>query len=64
MGTKESGSPLDVKGGINRKSLRNATRRMSAEGFDAFIDAISRPAAPVTELVEVIRRAAPWEKSP
>lgn len=35
--------------------------RMSAEGFDAFMSAISGPAAPVTEMVDLFRRVAPWE---
>jgi uncharacterized protein (DUF1778 family) len=35
--------------------------RMSAEGFGAFIEAVSGPATPVHEMVEVARRAAPWE---
>ena len=36
--------------------------RMSPEGFDAFIQAVSAPAAPVPEMVEALRRKAPWEK--
>jgi uncharacterized protein (DUF1778 family) len=35
--------------------------RMSAEGFDAFMAAVSGPAAPAPEMVELFRRAAPWE---
>jgi len=35
--------------------------RMSAEGFDAFMAAVSGPAAPVPEMVELFRRVAPWE---
>jgi uncharacterized protein (DUF1778 family) len=35
--------------------------RMSATGFKAFMAALSRPAARVPEMVEVFRRAAPWE---
>lgn len=35
--------------------------RMSAEGFDAFMAAISGPEAPVPEMVDLFRRAAPWE---
>lgn len=35
--------------------------RMSAEGFDAFMAAVSRPAVPVPQIVELFRRAAPWE---
>lgn len=35
--------------------------RMSAEGFDAFMAAVSGPAAPIPEMVELFRRVAPWE---
>jgi uncharacterized protein (DUF1778 family) len=35
--------------------------RMSAEGFDAFMAAVSGPALPVPEMVELFRRVAPWE---
>ncbi|MBV1691445.1 DUF1778 domain-containing protein [Novosphingobium sp. G106] len=35
--------------------------RMSPEGFDAFMAAVSGPAVPVPEIVELFRRAAPWE---
>lgn len=35
--------------------------RMSAEGFDAFMAAVSGPAVPVPEMVELFRRVAPWE---
>ncbi len=34
---------------------------MSPEGFAAFRDAIEAPAAPVPEMVELLRRPAPWE---
>ena len=37
--------------------------RMSEEGFDAFIQAVSGPAAPVPEMVASLRRRAPWEKT-
>ncbi len=37
--------------------------RMSAEGFDAFMQAVSAPAAPVPEMVASLRRKAPWEKA-
>ncbi len=36
--------------------------RMSPEGFAAFMDALSAPAAPVPEMVELVRRPAPWEQ--
>lgn len=35
--------------------------RMSADGFGAFMMALSRPVTPVPEMVELFRRAAPWE---
>ncbi|MCP1469454.1 uncharacterized protein (DUF1778 family) [Sphingobium sp. OAS761] len=35
--------------------------RMSAEGFDAFMAAVSGPAVPVPEMAELFRRVAPWE---
>jgi uncharacterized protein (DUF1778 family) len=35
--------------------------RMSPEGFAQFMDVLSRPAAPVPEMVEVLKRPAPWE---
>lgn len=36
--------------------------RMSAEGFDAFMQAVSSPAQAVPEMVQVLRRPAPWEQ--
>jgi uncharacterized protein (DUF1778 family) len=36
--------------------------RMSAAGFGAFMKALSEPATAVPEMVELLRRAAPWEK--
>ena len=35
--------------------------RMSAEGFDAFMSAVSGPAEVVPEMEELFSRAAPWE---
>ena len=35
--------------------------RMSAEGFEAFMAAVSGPGAPVPEMMDLFRRAAPWE---
>lgn len=35
--------------------------RMSAESFEAFVSVLAAPAAPVPELVELVRRPAPWE---
>lgn len=41
--------------------LENRLIRMSTAGFDAFVEAISRPATPVAEMVELATRPAPWE---
>ncbi len=35
--------------------------RMTAEGFDAFLQVIDEPPKPVPEIVDVLRRKAPWE---
>ncbi|MGH6944821.1 MAG: DUF1778 domain-containing protein [Geminicoccaceae bacterium] len=35
--------------------------RMSPEGFAAFRDAIDAPAEPVAEMLELLKRQAPWE---
>ena len=35
---------------------------MSAEGFEAFMRAVSAPAAQVPEMVNLLRRKAPWDK--
>lgn len=35
--------------------------RMSPAGFKAFMAALSGPATPVPEMVELFKRAAPWE---
>jgi uncharacterized protein (DUF1778 family) len=34
---------------------------MSSTGFEAFMAALSGPAIPVPEMIELFRRAAPWE---
>jgi uncharacterized protein (DUF1778 family) len=36
---------------------------MSAEGFKAFMDEIDSPATAVPEMVEKLKRKAPWEKT-
>lgn len=38
--------------------------RMSPAGFDAFLEVLSAPAAPVPQMVELLRRPAPWEPDP
>jgi uncharacterized protein (DUF1778 family) len=35
--------------------------RMSPGGFKAFVDALSKPASTVPEMVELLRHKAPWE---
>ena len=35
--------------------------RMSSTGFKAFMAALSGPATPVPEMIELFRRAAPWD---
>ena len=35
--------------------------RMSAGGFAAFVEVLSTPPAPVPEIVELVKRKAPWE---
>jgi uncharacterized protein (DUF1778 family) len=41
--------------------MENRLIRMSPEGFAAFMAAVSAPAAPVPEMVELLKRPAPWE---
>jgi uncharacterized protein (DUF1778 family) len=41
--------------------MENRLIRMSALGFADFQAALSEPAAPVPEIVELARRPAPWE---
>jgi uncharacterized protein (DUF1778 family) len=43
--------------------MENAPIRMSPTGFKAFMTALSGPPTPVPELLELFRRAAPWEAS-
>ena len=37
--------------------------RMNHAGFKAFLAALSEPATAVSEMVELFRREAPWERS-
>jgi uncharacterized protein (DUF1778 family) len=46
---------------IDRAAGLRGRSRMSRAGFAAFREAIEAPAAPVRELVELLRRPAPWE---
>ena len=41
--------------------METAPIRMSAAGFKAFAAALSGPATPVDEMVDLFRRPAPWE---
>src|SRR5690606_3850246 len=41
--------------------MENRLIRMSPEGFADFMDVLSRPAAPVPEMVDLVKRPAPWE---
>ena len=43
--------------------MENTPIRMTPGGFDAFMAALSGPAAPVPEIVELIQRPAPWEEA-
>lgn len=40
--------------------LEHGLVRLSAEGFQAFASAIAAPAKPVPEMVEALKRKAPW----
>ena len=44
--------------------MENTVIRMSPEGFSAFVDLLDRPAKPVAEMVELLKRPAPWETNP
>ncbi len=41
--------------------MEQAPIRMSRDGFDAFVAALSAPPTAVPQLVEVLARKAPWE---
>ena len=41
--------------------MENTLVRMSPEGFDMFLAAVSRPATVVPEMVKLLQRPAPWE---
>ena len=41
--------------------LQTLPIRMSSEGFQAFVDTLSEPGRPVSEMVEILKRPAPWE---
>lgn len=41
--------------------IENTLVRMSEDGYAAFIAAVTAPALPVPEMVEMFSREAPWE---
>ena len=41
--------------------MENTLLRMSPAGFKAFLAAVSGPAVPVGEMVDLLKRPAPWE---
>jgi uncharacterized protein (DUF1778 family) len=41
--------------------MENTMIRLSSEGFRAFMDIISAPPTPISEMVKVFSRKAPWE---
>lgn len=41
--------------------METAPIRMNPAGFKAFMAALSRPATPVPEMVELFQHKAPWE---
>jgi uncharacterized protein (DUF1778 family) len=41
--------------------MENVPIRMSQAGFKAFTDAVSRPAKPVSQMIALMERRAPWE---
>ena len=41
--------------------MENTVIRMSPEGFAAFVDLLDRPSRSVPEMVELLKRPAPWE---
>jgi uncharacterized protein (DUF1778 family) len=65
-----------IKGSSRTEFMRDAAIReaemlildrtmisMSAEGFKAFMDEIDSSATPIPEMVESLKRKAPWEKA-
>ena len=43
--------------------METAPIRMSPAGFKAFMAALSGPAIPVPEMIELLQRTAPWENA-
>jgi uncharacterized protein (DUF1778 family) len=44
--------------------MESTVIRMSPEGFATFVDLLDRPAKAVPEMVELLKRPAPWETKP
>jgi uncharacterized protein (DUF1778 family) len=44
--------------------IETALVRMTPKGFEAFLKALSVPPRPVPEMVELLKRKAPWEAGP
>jgi len=44
--------------------IETALVRMTPKGFEAFLKALSAPPRPVPEMVELLKRKAPWEAGP
>lgn len=44
--------------------IETALVRMTPKGFQAFLKALSAPPRPVPEIVELLKRKAPWEAGP
>jgi uncharacterized protein (DUF1778 family) len=42
--------------------MENTLIRVSPDGFEAFVAALDAPGKPVPAMVDVLKRAAPWEK--
>jgi uncharacterized protein (DUF1778 family) len=43
--------------------MENTPIRMSPKGFSAFMAAVTAPPIAVSEIVEVLKRRAPWERT-
>ncbi|HEY1899212.1 MAG TPA: DUF1778 domain-containing protein [Steroidobacteraceae bacterium] len=41
--------------------MENRLIRMSTKGFADFMAALSKPATPVPQMVDLVKRPAPWE---
>lgn len=41
--------------------MENTLVRMSPDGFEAFMAAVTGPATPVAAMTEILTRLAPWE---